>query len=97
MRMIASNAGLDGAVVLDTVRRYQEEKGNKNLGYDVISGEYKDMVTAGIIDPAKVTKGALENAASIAAMILTTEALITDIPEPEPPAPAMPPGGGGMY
>ncbi len=97
MRKIAGNAGLDGAVVLDTVRRYQKEQDNKNLGYDVISGKYLDMVEAGIIDPAKVTKGALENAASIAAMILTTEALITDIPEPEPPAPAMPPGGGGMY
>ncbi|MBN1563782.1 MAG: hypothetical protein JXA10_08080, partial [Anaerolineae bacterium] len=62
-----------------------------NIGYDVMSGEFVDMISAGIIDPAKVTKGALENAASIAAMILTTEALITDIPEPEPP---MPPGGG---
>jgi chaperonin GroEL len=59
----------------------------------VMAGEYTDMVKAGIIDPAKVTRGALENAASIAAMILTTEALITDIPAPEP---AMPPGGGGM-
>jgi chaperonin GroEL len=59
----------------------------------VMAGEYTDMVKAGIIDPAKVTRGALENAASIAAMILTTEALITDIPEPEPP---MPPPGGGM-
>jgi chaperonin GroEL len=96
MRKIAANAGMDGAVVLDTVRRGQKEQGNLNLGYDVISGEYVDMVKAGIIDPAKVTKGALENAASIAAMILTTEALITDIPEPEPPVPAGPPGGG-MY
>jgi chaperonin GroEL len=96
MRKIASNAGLDGAVVLDTVRRYQAEKGNKNLGYDVIAADYVDMVKAGIIDPAKVTKGALENAVSIATMILTVEALITDIPEPEPPAPAGPPGGG-MY
>ena len=97
MRKIAGNAGLDGAVVLDTVRRYQKDQDNMNLGFDVISGEYVDMVVAGIIDPAKVTKGALQNAASIAAMILTTEALITDIPEPEPPAPPMPPGGGGMY
>ena len=96
MRKIAANAGLDGAVVLDTVRRKQEETGNDHLGYDVIAAEYLDMVKAGIIDPAKVTKGALENAASIAAMILTTEALITDIPEPEPPPPAAPPGGG-MY
>jgi len=96
MRHIAINAGLDGAVVLDTVRRYQKKQGNANLGYDVIKNEYVDMVKSGIIDPAKVTKGALENAASIAAMILTTEALITDIPEKEPPMPAGPPGGG-MY
>ena len=96
IRQIAENAGMDGAVVLDTVRRYQQDQNNSKLGYDVISGEFVDMVKAGIIDPAKVTKGALENAASIAAMILTTEALITDIPEPEPPAPAAPPGAG-MY
>ncbi len=96
LRKIAANAGLDGAVVLDTVRRYQKQRKNLNLGYDVIANEYVDMVKAGIIDPAKVTKGALENAASIAAMILTTEALITDIPEKEPSAPAGPPGGG-MY
>ncbi len=81
LRKIAENAGKDGAVVLETVRRAQAEKKNKNIGYDVIKGEYVDMVEQGIIDPAKVTKGALENAASIAAMILTTEALITDAPE----------------
>jgi chaperonin GroEL len=91
LRKIAANAGLDGAVVLDAVRRQQAETGNKNLGYDVIAEQYRDMVEAGVIDPAKVTKGALENAASIAAMILTTEALITDIPEKKRPAPAMPP------
>jgi chaperonin GroEL len=96
IRQIAENAGKDGAVILDTVRRYQEDQDNSSLGFDVITGEFVDMVKAGIIDPAKVTKGALENAASIAAMILTTEALITDIPEPEPPAPAAPPGAG-MY
>jgi chaperonin GroEL len=96
MRKIAENAGMDGAVVLESVRRKQEEKKNKNIGYDVLQSEYLDMVEAGIIDPAKVTKGALENAASIAAMVLTTEALITDIPEEEPAAPPMPPGGG-MY
>ncbi len=96
MRKIAANAGLDGAVVQETVRRKQQESGNKNIGYDVLSNDYVDMVEAGIIDPAKVTKGALENAASIAAMVLTTEALITDIPEEAAAAPAMPPGGG-MY
>nr|MBN1229424.1 chaperonin GroEL [Anaerolineae bacterium] len=90
MRKIAANAGQDGAVIIDTVRRYAEEHNNKNIGYDVITGEFVDMLEAGIIDPAKVTRGALENAASIAAMILTTEALITDIPEPEKPMPPMP-------
>jgi len=95
MRKIAANAGLDGAVVQEAVRRKQAETKNKNIGYDVLQNDYLDMVEAGIIDPAKVTKGALENAASIAAMVLTTEALITDIPEDEPPMPAGPPGG--MY
>ena len=95
MRQIAANAGKDGAVTVETVRRLQKDQDNKRLGYDVIGEEYVDMVTAGIIDPAKVTRGGLENAASIAAMILTTEALITDIPEKDK-APAMPGGGGGM-
>jgi chaperonin GroEL len=94
MRQIAANAGKDGAVTVETVRRLQKEQNNKRLGYDVISEEYLDMVNAGIIDPAKVTRGGLENAASIAAMILTTEALITDIPEKEKTPPM--PGGGGM-
>ncbi len=93
MRGIVSNAGMDGAVVVETVRRHQKETGNKNWGYDVMANEYGDMVQKGIIDPAKVTRSAVENAASIAAMILTTEALITDIPEKEK-AP-MPGGGGG--
>jgi chaperonin GroEL len=91
MEGIAQNAGQDGAVVVENVRREQEASSDQNIGYDVISSEYKNMVEAGIIDPAKVTKGALENAASIAAMILTTEALITDVPEVEaPPMPPMP-------
>jgi chaperonin GroEL len=93
MRGIARNAGMDGAVVVSEVRRRQRDEKSDRIGYDVMSGEYKDMVKAGIIDPAKVTRGALENAASIAAMILTTEALITDIPK-EDKSPAMPPGGG---
>jgi len=90
MRKIAENAGEDGAVVLDSVRRVQKEKGSVNFGYDVITGEFVDMVEMGIIDPAKVTKGALQNAASIAAMVLSTEALITEIPHEEPAAPANP-------
>ncbi|HEY66981.1 MAG: chaperonin GroEL [Chloroflexi bacterium] len=81
IRKIAENAGQDGAVILDSVRRIQEEKKNKRIGYDVLRGDFVDMVERGIIDPAKVTKGALSNAASIAAMVLSTEALITDIPE----------------
>jgi chaperonin GroEL len=91
LRGIVRNAGMDGAVVLEAVRRQQTEKKNKNIGYDVMAGDYVDMVVAGIIDPAKVTKGALENAASIAAMILTTEALVTDVPqEDKTPSPPMP-------
>jgi len=96
MRKLSENAGEDGAVILDTVRRVQKEKGNDRIGYEVLRGDFVDMIEAGITDPAKVTKGALSNAASIAAMILSTEALITDIPEETPPAPAGPPGGG-MY
>jgi chaperonin GroEL len=95
LRKIAENAGKDGSVILDTVRRTQKEKRNKNIGFNVISEEYVDMIKDGVIDPAKVTRGALENAASIAAMILTTEALVTDVPEKEK-GPMMPPGGGGM-
>ena len=87
LRKISENAGKDGSVVLENVRRAQKEKKNKNVGYNVISESYLDMVKDGVIDPAKVTRGALENAASIAAMILTTEALVTDIPEKEKPAP----------
>jgi chaperonin GroEL len=91
MRMIAENAGMDGAVVVEEVRRLQREKNNPRIGYDVIANEYTDMVERGIIDPAKVTRSAVENAASIAAMILTTEALITDIPEKEKASTPTPP------
>ncbi len=94
LRGIAGNAGRDGAVVIEMVRRAQQEQGNTNVGYDVISEQYVDMVQAGIIDPAKVTRSAVENAGSIAGMILTTEALISDKPEEKgASAPAMP---GGM-
>jgi chaperonin GroEL len=91
MKKIVENAGLDGAVILEKVREEQKAKKNGNIGYDIIREDYIDMIKGGLGDPAKVTRGALENAASIAAMILTTEALITDIPEKNPPAPAMPP------
>ncbi|MBZ0275152.1 MAG: chaperonin GroEL [Anaerolineae bacterium] len=98
MRKIAANAGLDGAVIIQEVRRMQKSKKNPRIGYNVMTNEYGDMIEGGIPDPAKVTRGAVENAASIAAMILTTEALITDVPEAEKP---MPGGGapdmGGMY
>ncbi|MDQ6907034.1 MAG: chaperonin GroEL [Chloroflexota bacterium] len=91
MRGIAQNAGLDGSVVIETVRRHSKD-GGSNIGYDVITGQYGDMIKLGITDPVKVTRSAVENAASIAGMILTTEALITDIPEKNS-APAMPQGG----
>lgn len=96
IRKLAQNAGQDGSVIIDTVRRTAADKKNKNIGYNVLTGEYVDMIQAGIIDPVKVVRGAIENAASIASMILTTDVLITDMPEKEK-APAMPPGGmGGM-
>ena len=92
MRKIAANAGEDGAVIIQNVRRAQADEGNHRVGFNVMNGEYGDMIDAGIPDPAKVTRGAIENSASIAAMILTTEALITDVPEETPP----PMPGGGM-
>jgi chaperonin GroEL len=90
MRKITENAGQEGSVIIANVRKAQKDGGNMQIGYDVITGEYGDMVKCGVIDPAKVTRGALENAASIAAMILTTEALIADVPE-ENKMPAGPP------
>jgi chaperonin GroEL len=99
MATLAENAGHDGAVVVENVRREQKNKKNKKIGFDVMAEDFGDMVAKNIIDPAKVTRGGLENAASIAAMILTTECLITDIPEKDKPA--APAGGspdmGGMY
>ena len=96
IRKLAANAGQDGSVIIDTVRRTAIEKKNKNIGYNVLTGQYTDMIQAGVIDPVKVVRGALENASSIASMILTTDVLITDMPEKDK-APAMPPGGmGGM-
>ena len=92
MRKIAANAGEDGAVIIQNVRRAQSDTENHRVGFNVMTGDYGDMIEAGIPDPAKVTRGAIENSASIAAMILTTEALITDVPEETPP----PMPGGGM-
>ncbi len=89
MRQLAVNAGKDGAVIVDNVRRQQKEQDDVKVGYDVLREVYVNMVKQGIIDPVKVTRSAVENAASIGAMILTTEALITDIPEKEKPQ--MPP------
>jgi chaperonin GroEL len=91
LRQLAVNGGKDGSVVVEGVRRAQKEQNSNHIGYNVLTDKYIDMVEAGIIDPAKVTRSALQNATSIAAMILTTEALITDLPEKEKPAaPAMP-------
>jgi len=91
LRQLAVNAGRDGSVVVEGVRRAQKEHKNDRYGYNVLDDQYEDMVEVGIIDPAKVTRSALQNATSIAAMILTTEALVTDLPEKEKSAaPAMP-------
>jgi chaperonin GroEL len=92
IRQIAANAGLDGSVILEKVR----SSGKNGYGFDAYKEEYCDMVSSGIIDPAKVTRSALENAASVASMVLTTESLVADKPEPPAP-PAAAPDMGGMY
>ena len=92
MRQIANNAGAEGSIIVAHVKSAKKV----NEGFDANTMEYVDMIEAGIIDPTKVTRSALQNASSISALMLTTEALVTDIPEDTPPAPAMPPGGG-MY
>jgi chaperonin GroEL len=97
IRQIVENAGLEGSVV---VQRVKSEK--TNIGYDALQEDYVDMIVAGVIDPTKVARSALQNASSIAALLLTTEAVITDKPEKDRAMPAMPPGGGmggmgGMY
>ncbi len=93
LRQIAINAGTDGSVIVENVKNSHKI----GYGYDAMKGEYVDMIERGIIDPTKVARSALQNAASIAAMILTTESLVTDIPAPEPAAPAGGGGMGGMY
>ena len=91
VRQIAANAGLEGSVIVNRIR--ESEKG---IGYNALTEKYVDMVKEGIVDPAKVTRSALENAASVASMLLTTESIVADKPAPEPPAPN-PAMGGGMY
>ena len=93
IRQIAMNAGIEGSVIVDHIKNAKKS----GYGYDAMKGEYVDMVERGIIDPTKVTRSALQNAASIAAMVLTTESLVADIPAPEPAAPAGGAGMGGMY
>ena len=93
IRQIAANGGVDGSIIIDTIKRNDK----KGFGYDVAHDEYVDMIERGIIDPTKVSRSALQNAASIAALVLTTESLVTDIPAPEPAAPAPGGGMGGMY
>jgi len=93
IRQISANGGIEGSVIIDTINR----SGKKGYGYDALKNEYADMIERGIIDPTKVTRSALQNAASVAALMLTTESLVTDIPAPEPAAPAPGGGMGGMY
>ncbi|HPS81465.1 MAG TPA: chaperonin GroEL [Candidatus Limiplasma sp.] len=94
LRQISINAGIDGSVIVENIKNSHKN----GYGYDALKGEYVDMIERGIIDPTKVTRTALQNASSVASMILTTESLVTDIPAPEPPAPAGGAGGmGGMY
>ena len=93
VRQIAKNAGVEGSVIVEKLK----SKKSVSYGYDASKDEYCDMIERGIIDPTKVTRSALQNAASVAAMVLTTESLVTDIPAPEPAAPAQPGMGGGMY
>ena len=87
---IAENAGREGSVVVAAVRREQQKTGDPNIGFEVVSGEFVDLLQNGIIDPLKVTRAALQNASSVAAIMLTTEAIVAELPEDEPPMPAMP-------
>ncbi len=93
IRQIAANAGLEGSIIVEKIAAND----SKNYGFDAAKGEYVDMIDAGIIDPTKVTRSAVQNAASVAAMLLTTESICTDIPAAEPPMPAAPGGMPGMY
>ncbi len=95
IRQIAANAGVEGSVIVENIKL--NAASNAGYGYDALADEYCDMIERGIIDPTKVTRSALQNAASVAAMVLTTESLVADIPQPEPAAPAGGAGMGGMY
>ena len=99
IRQIAANAGVDGSVIVENIKTTKKRNAKKAVGYgyDALNDEYCDMIERGIIDPTKVTRSALQNAASVAAMVLTTESLVADIPAPEPAAPAGGAGMGGMY
>ena len=99
IRQIAANAGVDGSVIVENIKTTKKRNAKKaaGYGYDALNDEYCDMIERGIIDPTKVTRSALQNAASVAAMVLTTESLVADIPAPEPAAPAGGAGMGGMY
>ncbi|MBS1114825.1 MAG: groL, partial [Nitrospirae bacterium] len=98
IRQIINNTGLEPSVIVDKVKSSKDA----NYGFDAAGEEYVDMMKAGIIDPTKVTRFALQNASSVASLMLTTSVMITDLPEEKPEMPAMPPGGGmggmgGMY
>ena len=93
LRQIVRNAGLEDSLIVDAVRKGE----TVNYGYDARAEEWGDLLNMGVIDPTKVTRIALEKAASIAGLMLTTEALIAELPAPEAPMPEGPPGGGGMY
>ncbi len=91
IRQIAENAGVEGSIVINNIQK----SGKVGYGYDFLSDKYGDMLTMGIVDPTKVTRSALQNAASVASMVLTTESLVADKKEPAPAVPAAPGGAGG--
>ncbi|MBN2400109.1 MAG: chaperonin GroEL [Candidatus Aminicenantes bacterium] len=93
LKQISANAGFEGAIIVEKIRGAR----NKNFGFDALNEKFTDMIAAGIIDPTKVVRIALQNSASVAGLLLTTQGLVCEIKEEKEPMPAMPPGGGGMY
>jgi chaperonin GroEL len=94
LKQIAANAGFEGAIIVEKIRGAR----NKNFGFDALNEKFTDMIAAGIIDPTKVVRIALQNSASVAGLLLTTQGLVCEIKEEKESMPAMPPGGGGgMY